>query len=153
MRLSQPTRRDVMTRTAAGVAGLAALGLPDSLWAVQDGEEPVTFTDYTDAFKIEASANRPRVRCVDLRKLTVWTTPNDEHYTYTQTFVPDGRCRQLPPAHRRLRRAADGAHARPAEGPARPARRGGDARVLGQLHPAAADVRACSRTACGPASA
>ena len=76
----------------------------------------MTFTDYTDAFKIEASANRPRVRCVDLRKLTGWTTPNDEHYTYAQTFVPDGGCRHLPAAHRRRRRAADGTDARPAAG-------------------------------------
>jgi len=86
--VSQPTRRDVMARAAAGVAGLAALGLPESLWALQDGEELVTLTDYTEAFKIEASANRPRVRCVDLRQLTSWTTPNDQHYTYAQTFVP-----------------------------------------------------------------
>ena len=86
--MSGPTRRDAIARTAAGVAGLAALGLPESLWALADDEEAVTFTDYTEAFKIEASANRPRVRCVDLRKLTGWTTPNDEHYTYAQTFVP-----------------------------------------------------------------
>ncbi len=84
----RPTRRDVMTRTAAGVAGLAALGLPESVWALQDGDEPVTFTDYTDAFKIHASASRPQVRCVDLRNLTGWTTPNDEHYTFTQTSTP-----------------------------------------------------------------
>jgi DMSO/TMAO reductase YedYZ molybdopterin-dependent catalytic subunit len=79
------TRRDLLTRTAAA---LAALGVPESVWALRDGEEPVAFTDYTDAFKIEASANRPRVRCVDLRQLTTWATPNDEHYSYAQTFVP-----------------------------------------------------------------
>jgi hypothetical protein len=65
----------MMTRTAAGVAGLAALGLPESVWARQDGDEPVTFTDYTDAFKIHASASRPQVRCVDLRPTTS-TTPS-----------------------------------------------------------------------------
>ncbi len=78
----------MMTRTAAGLAGLAALGLPESLWALQPGEDAVTFTDYTDAFRILASESRPRVRCVDLRNLADWTTPNDEHYTFSQTSTP-----------------------------------------------------------------
>jgi DMSO/TMAO reductase YedYZ molybdopterin-dependent catalytic subunit len=86
--VNHPTRRHVMIRTAAGLAGLAALGLPDTLWALQPGEEPVTFTDYTDAFRILASESRPRVRCVDLRNLTDWTTPNGEHYTFSQTSTP-----------------------------------------------------------------
>jgi hypothetical protein len=59
-----------MSRTAAGMAGLAALGIPDALWALQPDEEAVTFTDYTPAFQINASESRPRVRCVDLRQLT-----------------------------------------------------------------------------------
>ncbi len=86
--MSQPTRRDVMSRTAAGMAGLAALGLPDALWALQPDEEAVTFTDYTPAFQIQASESRPRVRCVDLRQLTQWATPGDVHYTFSQTVTP-----------------------------------------------------------------
>ena len=96
--MSQPTRRDVMSRTAAGMAGLAALGLPDALWALQPDEEAVTFTDYTPAFQIQASESRPRVRCVDLRQLTQWATPGDVHYTFSQTTTPT-----VDPASYRLR--------------------------------------------------
>ena len=96
--MSQPTRRDVMSRTAAGMAGLAALGLPDALWALQPDEEAVTFTDYTPAFQIQASESRPRVRCVDLRQLTQWATPGDIHYTFSQTTTP-----AVDPASYRLR--------------------------------------------------
>jgi DMSO/TMAO reductase YedYZ molybdopterin-dependent catalytic subunit len=83
------TRRDLLARAAAGTAWLAALGVPDALWAQQPGEEPVTFTDYTDDFRIWASEANPRVRCVDLRQLTTWTTPNDAHYTFNQTTRVD----------------------------------------------------------------
>jgi DMSO/TMAO reductase YedYZ molybdopterin-dependent catalytic subunit len=79
----------MIAESAAGVAWLASLGIPESAWAHQAGEEAVAFTDYTDAFKIEASASSPRVRCVDLRKLTGWTTPNDEHYAFAQTISPE----------------------------------------------------------------
>jgi len=75
----------VLVRGAAGAAWLAMLNIPESVWALQDGEEPVTFTDYTPEFKIEAQAANPTVRCFDLRRLTSWTTPNDEHYTFHQT--------------------------------------------------------------------
>ncbi len=83
------TRREMIAHSAAGVAALAALGIPESVWAVQDGEELVTLTDYTDAFQIEASASTPRVRCVDLRQLTTWATPNDQHYAFSQTRAPE----------------------------------------------------------------
>ena len=83
--MSDVTRRDVLKSGAAGVAWLAALGIPESVWALQDGEELVTFSDYTPEFKIEAQAANPTVRCFDLRRLTSWTTPNDEHYTFHQT--------------------------------------------------------------------
>jgi DMSO/TMAO reductase YedYZ molybdopterin-dependent catalytic subunit len=83
------TRRDLLARAAAGAAWLASLGVPDGSWAAQAGEELVTFTDYTDDFKIWASEANPRVRCVDLRQLTTWTTPNDAHYTFNQTTRVD----------------------------------------------------------------
>src|SRR4029450_12470821 len=67
------------------MAWLAALGIPEAVWALQDGEEPVTFSDYTPEFKIDAQAANPTVRCLDLRRLTSWMTPNDEHYTFHQT--------------------------------------------------------------------
>ncbi|HUU34307.1 MAG TPA: molybdopterin-dependent oxidoreductase [Vicinamibacterales bacterium] len=88
--MKQPsTRREMITQSAAGLAWLAALGIPESAWARQDGEELVTLTDYTASFQIEASASTPRVRCVDLRGLTSWVTPNDEHYAFSQTRAPE----------------------------------------------------------------
>lgn len=88
--MSQPSsRREMIAQSATGLAWLASLGIPASAWALQDGEEMVALTDYTDAFRIEASAATPRVRCVDLRKLTSWTTPNDEHYAFAQTRSPE----------------------------------------------------------------
>ncbi len=88
--MSQPSnRREMIVRSAAGLAWLASLGVPAAAWALQDGEELVPLTDYTDAFQIEASATTPRVRCVDLRQLTSWTTPNDQHYAFSQTRAPE----------------------------------------------------------------
>lgn len=74
------------------------LGIPESAWALQDDEELVTFADYTDAFKVEASAANPTVRCYDLRTLTNWITPADQHYTFHQTTTP-----RVDPAGYRLR--------------------------------------------------
>ena len=65
-----------------------ALGVPPELWALQGGEELVRFTDYTDDFKIEAQAANPTVRCVDLRTLTSWATPNEDFYAFHQTVTP-----------------------------------------------------------------
>jgi DMSO/TMAO reductase YedYZ molybdopterin-dependent catalytic subunit len=79
------TRRDVLVGGAASAAWLATLGIPECLWALQDGEQLVTFSDYTPDFKVEANEANPTVRCYDLRKLTSWTTPNEEHYTFHQT--------------------------------------------------------------------
>jgi DMSO/TMAO reductase YedYZ molybdopterin-dependent catalytic subunit len=81
-------RREMLKQSAAGVAWLTALGLPENVWALQDGEELVTFSDYTADFKIDAQAANPTVRCYDLRRLTSWVTPNDEHYTFHQTTTP-----------------------------------------------------------------
>ena len=79
------SRREMICHSAAGAAWLAALGIPESAWALQDGEQLVTFTDYTADFKIEASPANTRVRCFDLRRLTTWATPNDEFYAFHQT--------------------------------------------------------------------
>ena len=83
--MSDVNRREMMARSALGVAWLASLGIPEAAWALQDGEELVTFTDYTPDFRIEASPANTRVRCYDLRRLTTWATPNDEFYTFHQT--------------------------------------------------------------------
>ncbi|MGE3276856.1 MAG: molybdopterin-dependent oxidoreductase [Vicinamibacterales bacterium] len=79
------TRREALSRGTAGLAALAALGIPAAAWAMQAGEELVAFSDYTDDFRIEASPRNPRVRCYDLRRLTSWQTPADEFYTFHQT--------------------------------------------------------------------
>lgn len=96
--MSLSTRRAMIAQSSAGLAWLASLGIPESAWAAQPGEEMVTLTDYTDAFRILASEATPRVRCVDLRTLTSWTTPNDDHYAFAQTSSPE-----VDPATYRLR--------------------------------------------------
>jgi DMSO/TMAO reductase YedYZ molybdopterin-dependent catalytic subunit len=78
----------MLSRSAAGLAWMATLGIPDEVWALQEGEEPVVFSDYTADFKVEAQAANPTVRCYDLRRLTTWATPSDEHYTFHQTTTP-----------------------------------------------------------------
>ena len=58
--MSQPiSRRDVLSRSTASLAWLA-LGLPETIWALQPGEELVTLTDYTNSFQIAASEATPR---------------------------------------------------------------------------------------------
>lgn len=87
--MRQPyTRREVIARGSAGLAALAALGIPEAAWARQPGEEAVVLTDYTDAFRVDASEATPRVRCVDLRTLSSWATPNEQHYAFAQTTSP-----------------------------------------------------------------
>jgi DMSO/TMAO reductase YedYZ molybdopterin-dependent catalytic subunit len=88
----------MMQRSALAAAWLASLHIPESAWAMQDGEELVTFTDYTADFRIEASPANTRVRCYDLRRLTTWATPNDEFYTFHQTTT-----QQIDPASYRLK--------------------------------------------------
>jgi DMSO/TMAO reductase YedYZ molybdopterin-dependent catalytic subunit len=80
-------RREFVRSSAA--AWLAALAIPDAVWALQGGEEPVTFTDYLPDFKVEAQPANPTVRCFDLRTLTTWATPNDRFYTFHQTVTPE----------------------------------------------------------------
>jgi DMSO/TMAO reductase YedYZ molybdopterin-dependent catalytic subunit len=92
------SRREMVRQSAAAAAWLASLGIPDEVWALQEGEELVTFTDYTPDFRIEASPANTRVRCYDLRRLTTWATPNDEFYTFHQTTT-----QQVDPATFRLK--------------------------------------------------
>jgi DMSO/TMAO reductase YedYZ molybdopterin-dependent catalytic subunit len=81
-----PTRREFVQATTAA---LGVLGVPTELWAsTAADEELVRFTDYTDAFKIDAQPANPTVRCVDLRTLTSWATPNDQFYAFHQTTTP-----------------------------------------------------------------
>ena len=82
------SRREMLARSAAGAAWFVALGIPEDLWALQGDEELVTFTDYTPQFKVDAQAANPTVRCYDLRTLTSWTTPPDQHYAFHQTTTP-----------------------------------------------------------------
>lgn len=87
--LSMSSTRREFVRTSSTAVILAALGIPKHLWALQDGEMPVAFTDYTEMFKVEAQAANPTVRCVDLRTLTTWATPNERFYTFHQTTTPE----------------------------------------------------------------
>ena len=57
--LADVTRRELLARGSAGIAWLAAMGIPETVWALQDGEELVTFTDYTADFKVDAQAANP----------------------------------------------------------------------------------------------
>jgi DMSO/TMAO reductase YedYZ molybdopterin-dependent catalytic subunit len=91
-------RRDMMRQSALATAWLASLNIPEAVWALQDGEELVTFTDYTDAFKVEFSPANTRVKCFDLRRLTTWATPNDEFYAFAQTTT-----QKIDPATYRLK--------------------------------------------------
>jgi DMSO/TMAO reductase YedYZ molybdopterin-dependent catalytic subunit len=79
------TRREILIEGGRAAVALAAMGIPESVWALQDGEELVDFADYTSQFRIEYQQTNPRVRCFDLRRLTSWATPNDEFYAFHQT--------------------------------------------------------------------
>ncbi len=63
---------------AAGAAGLPAAA----------GEDLVPFIDYTPAFRAEAQASNPRVKCLDLRGVTSWATPSEEFFVFHQTQTP-----------------------------------------------------------------
>jgi DMSO/TMAO reductase YedYZ molybdopterin-dependent catalytic subunit len=55
-----------------------------------DAASPVEFTDYGPAFRIEAQASNPRVKCFDLRSLTSWKTPAEKFFAFHQTKAPAG---------------------------------------------------------------
>lgn len=58
------------------------------LAALQSGEELVDFADL-GSFKTDVRASEPRVRALDLRRLTAWETPEAEFFTFHQTDVPE----------------------------------------------------------------
>ena len=60
------------------VAGIPALALAAD-------EEVVPFNDYGPAFHVEAQPDNPRIKSFDLRRLTSWTTPSEEFFTFHQT--------------------------------------------------------------------
>jgi DMSO/TMAO reductase YedYZ molybdopterin-dependent catalytic subunit len=70
------------------LAALAALGIPESVWALQEGEELLDFADYTSAFKVDVRRANPHVRHYDLRRLTAWATDRDEFFAFHQTEIP-----------------------------------------------------------------
>lgn len=79
------SRRDLLIRAALGVPGLVLPCGFQSLWASEAGEELVDFTDYTRAFQVEAQAANPRVKCLDLRNVTSWMTPDEQFFAFHQT--------------------------------------------------------------------
>jgi DMSO/TMAO reductase YedYZ molybdopterin-dependent catalytic subunit len=60
-------------------------GIPAGALALPPGEELVPFQDYGPEFRIEAQSDNPRVKCLDLRKLTSWKTPTDDFFAFHQT--------------------------------------------------------------------
>jgi len=86
-------RRNLLIRGTLATAGFTLSPILERLWALEEGEEVVEFTDYTDAFRIDAQADNPMVKCLDLRQLTSGYTPNDQffvfHHTETMYADPD----------------------------------------------------------------
>ena len=68
---------------------LNAIGLvAGRAWALADDEQIVPFADYSDEFRVEAQAENPRVKCLDLRRLNSWKTTNEEFFTFHQSSTP-----------------------------------------------------------------
>jgi len=60
-------------------------GVPACALALAPDEELVAFSDYGAEFRVEAQADNPRVKCLDLRELTSWTTPASDFFEFHQT--------------------------------------------------------------------
>ena len=60
-------------------------GIPLSALALPADEELVPFNDYGPQFAIEAQADNPRIKCLDLRRLTSSTTPAGDFFEFHQT--------------------------------------------------------------------
>lgn len=60
---------------------------PGALPAMDRGEEAIAFRDYDD-FQVEISAENPRAKNYDLRRLRGPLTPNTEFFVFHQTTVP-----------------------------------------------------------------
>jgi len=82
-----PSRRTLLKTAAL----FALIGIPEDVWALAQDEELVDFDDL-DNFKTESSPASPRIRFFDLRRLTSWTTPEDEFFSFhqTETVKTDG---------------------------------------------------------------
>ena len=75
-----PDRRAILK----AAAGMALVGIPRELWALEEGEEVIDFADL-DGYRVENGAENPRVKFFDLRRLTSWKTPQDEFFVFHQT--------------------------------------------------------------------
>jgi len=54
-------------------------------WPLPPGEELVPFADYTPDFRADAQSDHPRVKSLDLRKLTSSVTPAEDFFEFHQT--------------------------------------------------------------------
>jgi DMSO/TMAO reductase YedYZ molybdopterin-dependent catalytic subunit len=76
-----------LTRRRWFIEAMALATLPRALAAPQGGEEEIEFADYKD-FRAELQAEKPRVKCYDLRQLREPLTPNEDFFVFHQTTVP-----------------------------------------------------------------
>jgi DMSO/TMAO reductase YedYZ molybdopterin-dependent catalytic subunit len=76
-----------LTRRRWLMKALAVANWPRALPAMDHGEEAVPFRDCDD-FQVELSAENPRVKCYDLRRLRGPLTPNPEFFVFHQTTAP-----------------------------------------------------------------
>jgi DMSO/TMAO reductase YedYZ molybdopterin-dependent catalytic subunit len=87
----------------------AGLGLPSLALPADEAEgELVPFSDYNAAFRVEAQAGNPRVKCFDLRQLRQWITASSDFFTFHQTETIEARIKDW-------RLSVGGLVARPAE--------------------------------------
>ncbi len=77
------SRRSLIRGAAAGIAA------PFHLVALDAAGELLPFTDYTDAFQVEAQERNPRVKAFDLRKLDSWITPARQSYVSPDVYTND----------------------------------------------------------------
>src|SRR5579862_9540903 len=75
----------------------SGIGLPLSAVALAADEEPVSFSDYSPEFRVDAQSENPRVKSFDLRRLTSLTTPSEEFFAFhqTKTLTVDGAAWRL----------------------------------------------------------
>jgi DMSO/TMAO reductase YedYZ molybdopterin-dependent catalytic subunit len=62
--------------------------LPLAGFALAPDEELVPFADYSGDFREDAQADNPRVKSLDLRKLSSFATPAGEFFVFHQTRTP-----------------------------------------------------------------
>ncbi len=85
----QISRRDLLIGGSLGVSSLLLSSRLQSLFALEEGEELVDFTDYTRVFRVEAQPANPRVKCLDLRTATSWQTPDKQFFIFHHTETVD----------------------------------------------------------------